>query len=291
MKLVRFGDPGEERPGVWLENTPKLGATSILDVRAMAFDIEDYDEHFFKTGGISRVRALLRESGLKLISDADRRLGPPVPRPGKIICMAGNYTEHVKEAGAKMPSEPVFFNKASSAVIGPFDDIILPSGSKFIDAEAELAVVIGKQAKNVAREDATDYVAGYMALNDVSDREAQRSRSQWFWGKSPDTFCPMGPWLATADEISCPDNLGVAQILNGKIMQDGNTRDMIFDLPFIIAYLSSRITLFPGDVISTGTPAGVGFARNPPVTIRHGDLVEIVMEGLGRQKNRACTMA
>lgn len=286
MKLLRFGDPGEERPGVWLEDCPVRGSTSILDVRAMAFDIEDYDEHFFENDGLLRIAGLLREPGRKLIEASGVRIGPPVARPGKIICMGGNYAEHVREAQAQIPEEPVFFNKASTSVAGAFDDIILPAGSRVVDAEAELAVVVGRRARKVAREDAMNYIAGYMALNDVSDRDAQRSRSQWFWGKSPDTFCPIGPWLVTRDEVANPQCLSITQTLNGKMLQDGNASQMIFDISFVVSYLSARITLMPGDVISTGTPSGVGSARKPPVLLKPGDIVEVQVKGVGRQRNR-----
>ncbi len=290
MKLVRFGDPGEERPGVWLEAGGPDGAPSILDVRAMAFDIEDFDGHFFERDGLSRIAGLLSEPSPRLVAASGARIGPPLPRPGKIICMGGNYAEHVRESKAELPAEPVFFNKASSAVIGAFDDILLPAGAKAVDAEAELAVVVGKRARNVSSEEAMSHVAGFVALNDVSDREAQRSRSQWFWGKSPDTFCPIGPWLVTPDEVRDSGRLSVTQTLNGVKLQDGNTSRMIFDIPFVIAYLSSRITLMPGDIISTGTPAGVGSARKPPVALKPGDIVEVEVEGLGRQRNRVGTL-
>ncbi len=290
MKLVRFGDPGEERPGVWLEAGGPDGAPSILDVRAMAFDIEDFDGHFFERDGLLRIAGLLSEPSPKLIAAAGVRIGPPLPRPGKIICMGGNYAEHVRESKSQIPAEPVFFNKASSAVIGAFDDIVLPTGAISVDAEAELAVVIGTRARNVAKERAMSRVAGFMTLNDVSDRDAQRSRSQWFWGKSPDTFCPIGPWLVTPDEVGDCGRLAVTQTLNGVKLQDGNTAQMIFDIPFVIAYLSSRITLMPGDIISTGTPDGVGSARKPPVALKPGDIVEVEVEGVGRQRNRVAAL-
>ena len=286
MKLVRFGEPGAERPGVWLADYPERGETSILDVRAMAFDMEDYDEHFFERAGLARLAGLLREPSLKTVPSACARLGPPIGRPSKIICMGGNYAEHCRESGAKVPASPVFFNKASTSVIGAFDDIVLPKESRVVDAEAELAVVIRRRTRNISREAALSAVAGFMPLNDVSDRDVQRAGGQWFRGKSPDTFCPIGPYMVTSDEAPDPSGLAVTQRLNGELLQEGNTSAMVFDIPFVISLLSSTITLLPGDIISTGTPAGVGSARKPPVLLKPGDVVEVAVEGIGSQRNR-----
>lgn len=283
MKLVRFGEPGNERPGVWVAPESSAAKPMILDVRAMAFDIEDYDAHFFSHFGLERLAALLRESERKLVPAEGVRLGPPIATPGKIICLGANYAAHAQEFGAKPPGSPILFGKATTALIGPTDRIILPPGVTEGDGEVELAVVIGKTARGVAERDAWDYVAGYTALNDVTDRAAQRAVSQWFRGKSPDTFCPLGPFLVTRDEIADPHSLRLTLAVNGRVLQDGTTADMIFKIPFLIAFISATITLLPGDVLATGTPAGVGAAQNPPVYLRAGDRIECAVELIGRQ--------
>ncbi|MDO9541326.1 MAG: fumarylacetoacetate hydrolase family protein [Kiritimatiellia bacterium] len=283
MKLVRFGEFGDERPGVWLEES---GKAMILDVRATAFDIEDYNEHFFSHYGLERLENLLKERNRKMIPAEGIRLGAPIARPGKIICLGKNYAEHAKEFDAKVPSSPILFSKAATAMIGPNDNVILPSNCKTIDGELELAVVIGKQARKVSADKAFDYVAGYTILNDVTDREAQRSGQQWFRGKSADTFCPVGPWLVTKDEIKDPHNLKLKFIHNGAVLQDDSTANMIFNIPFVISFISASIALLPGDVIATGTPAGIGSLRNPPVVFCPGDQIELTIEGLGRQSNK-----
>ena len=296
MKLIRFGTPGEERPGVWLESAEPEAKPMLLDIRAMAFDIEDYNEHFFAHFGLERVANLLREPGRqplrersewrgKLVPAEDVRLGPPVARPGKIICLGKNYAAHAREFDAKIPESPILFSKAPTALIGPADPIILPEGVTRVDGEVELAVVIGKTARRVAESDALNYVAGYSVLNDVTDREAQRVAGQWFRGKSPDTFCPLGPFLVTRDEISDPHRLQLTSSINGRRFQDGNTADLIFNIPFLIAFISATITLQPGDVLATGTPGGIGSARNPPVYLQSGDRIECAVEGIGRQNN------
>lgn len=286
MKLVRFGASGEEQPGLWLDDWPEQGAASVLDVRAMAFDIEDYNEHFFAHDGLARLAHLLQDPDRKVVPAGGIRLGPPIARPSKIICMGGNYAEHVRESHGKIPGTPVFFNKASTSVTGAFDPIVLPEGSRVVDGEAEFAVVIGQRTRNVSCDRAMDAVVGYMALNDVSDREAQHSGGQWFRGKSADTFCPIGPYLVTRDEISNPHDLRITQKLNGEILQDSNTSEMIFDIPFVISFLSATMTLLPGDVISTGTPAGIGSVRQPPVLLKPGDTAEVTVERVGHQINR-----
>ncbi len=283
MKLVRFGEPGRERPGVLVEaaGAPPM----ILDVRGMAYDLEDYNEDFFRRFGMARLPGLLSESGRKLVPAAGVRLGPPVARPGKIICLGKNYAGHAREFDAKVPPSPILFDKAATAVTGPHDPICLPPGAAVVDLEAELALVIGRPASRVAEDRALEYVAGYMVLNDVTDRAAQRADGQWFRGKSPDTFCPIGPWLATPDEVGDPGNLRIESRVNGVLLQNANTTDMIFKIPFLIAYISATITLLPGDVIATGTPAGIGSARRPPLTLHPGDAVEVAVEKLGRQVN------
>ncbi len=285
MKLIRFGTPGAERPGIWLENAGPDNKPMLLDVRAMAFDIEDYNEHFFTHFGPERLVNLLREPRRKLIPAEGLRLGPPIARPGKIVCLGKNYAAHAREFDAKIPESPILFSKASTALIGAADPIILPDGVTRADGEVELAVVIGKTARRVAAHDALDYVAGYSVLDDVTDREAQRAAGQWFRGKSPDTFCPLGPFLVTRDEIPDPHRLKLTSSINGKIFQEGNTADLIFNIPFLIAHISATITLQPGDVLATGTPAGIGSARNPPVYLRDGDRIACAVEGIGRQEN------
>lgn len=268
MKLVRFGPPGRERPGVWLPE-------GLLDIRAQAFDIEDFDAHFFARAGVERVRALTRERGRKIIPATGVRLGPPIPPAGKIICLGKNYADHAAEFDSEIPKRPLLFGKAASSVIGPHDPIRIPPGAARVDAEAELAVVIGAGGR----------IAGYTALNDVTDRDAQRDDRQWFRAKSLDTFCPLGPWWVTADEIPDPQALRVRSRLNGQPLQDGNTRDMIFPIAFLLDYIGRQIRLDPGDLISTGTPSGVGFARTPPALLRAGDVIEIEIEGVGALKN------
>lgn len=285
MKLIRFGTVGAERPGIWLEGVEPEAAPMLLDVRAMAFDIEDYNEHFFAHFGLERLANLLREPGRKLVPAEGVRLGPPVARPGKIICLGKNYAAHAKEFDAKIPESPILFSKAVSALSGPTDPIILPEGVTQVDGEVELAVVIGRAAHRVTERDAFAYVAGYTVLNDVTDRAAQRAASQWFRGKSPDTFCPLGPFLVTRDEIYDPHRLRLTSTINGRMLQDGNTADLIFNIPFLIAFISATITLRPGDIIATGTPAGIGSARIPPVYLKPGDRIECAVEGIGRQNN------
>ena len=285
MKLIRFGTAGKERPGVWIECTEPEAKPMLLDVRAMAFDIEDYNEHFFAHFGLERVANLLQEPGRKLVPAEGVRLGPPVAQPGKIICLGKNYAAHAQEFDAKIPESPILFSKAGSALNGPTDPIILPKDVTRVDGEVELAVVIGKTACRVAERNALEYVAGYTVLNDVTDREAQRAASQWFRGKSPDTFCPMGPFLVTRDEIHDPHRLQLTSSINGQVFQDGTTADLIFNIPFLIAFISATITLQPGDVLATGTPAGIGSAHTPPVYLQSGDRIECAVEGIGRQDN------
>jgi 2-keto-4-pentenoate hydratase/2-oxohepta-3-ene-1,7-dioic acid hydratase in catechol pathway len=282
MKLVRFGAPGEERPGVWIDDR---GFPEILDVRAMAFDIEDYDAHFFTHWGLERLRGLLAETEQKRIAAYGLRLGPPVARPANVICVGKNYADHAAEFGGEPPAEPILFAKAPTSIVGPNDAIRLPRGWTEADAEAELAVVMGNVVSRVAPVHALDYVAGYMALNDVTERRAQREGGQWYRGKSFDTFCPVGPYLVTADEIRDPQRLGIRSRLNGAPLQEGNTRDMLFSVAEIISFVSRTMALHPGDIVATGTPAGVGFARKPPVFLADGDVIEVEIDGLGATRN------
>jgi 2-keto-4-pentenoate hydratase/2-oxohepta-3-ene-1,7-dioic acid hydratase in catechol pathway len=283
MKLVRFGPRGVERPGVWLEG--ESGAAQILDVRAMAFDIEDYDARFFAAHGLERVRELLNEGQPKTIPAAGVRLGPPVARPGKIVCLGKNYAAHAAEFDSAIPKTPIFFSKATTALNGPFDPIVLPRNAKRVDGEAELALVIGRTTRRAMEAQALECLAGYTILNDVTDRDAQREGQQWFRGKSADTFCPLGPFLVTRDEIPDPHHLHVTQRVNGQTLQDDSTQQMLFKIPHLIACFSAAITLEPGDIIATGTPAGIGSARQPPVLLRAGDSIEVAIEHLGAQRN------
>ena len=283
MKLVRFGPPGAERPGIWLQPEGDAGDAAILDVRASVFDIADYDAHFFATNGLARLEALLQEERHTLVPSAGTRLGPPVARPGKIMCLGANYARHAAEFGHEVPREPMVFAKAPTAVTGPFDPIELPPDAQAVDSEVELGVVIGCTARAVSVNDALACVAGYTVVNDVTDRVTQRATGQWFRGKGCDTFCPMGPFLVTPDEIENPQDLRLYSAVNEDLLQDGHTGDMIFSIAQIIETLSATITLEPGDLIATGTPAGVGSAQEPPRFLEPGDTIEIGVQGLGAQ--------
>ena len=276
MKLIRFGDPGNEKPGV-----------IINDVRYDVSEfVDDYNEAFFEGGGIERLQVIRTEKSnkLKTISN-DMRLGSPVARPSKIVCIGLNYTDHAKEVGAAIPSEPVIFIKSTTALSGPFDDIVIPKGSLQTDWEAELAVVIGKKASYLNEHEVAGYVAGYVLHNDVSERSFMFERNgTWDKGKGCDTFAPLGPYLVTPDEMPAINNLRVWLNVNGKQMQNGNTKNMIFNTFNLIPYITQFMTLLPGDVVSTGTPAGVGYGFNPKMFLKPGDVVELGIDGLGSQK-------
>lgn len=274
MRLIRFGDPGKERPGL-------LRGDAVVDLRRVWPGIPDIGPRFFEEGWLERVRTV-EERGEVL----DVRLGPPLARPSKIVCLGLNYADHSGETGIQPPKEPLLFSKAPSALNGPFDPIVLPAGSGGVDWEVELAVVIGRRAKRIRRGQAPAVVAGYTVCNDVSGREAQFAASQWFRGKSFDTFAPMGPALVTPDEVASAGSLRLRSWVNGVLMQDGSTADMIFDVAAIIENISEDITLMPGDVIATGTPSGVGAFRDPPLALRAGDVVECRIEGIGAIVNR-----
>lgn len=280
MRLIRFGEPGHEKPGV-------LGPDDLRrDVTAFG---EDWNEEFFGTEGSARLGSWLAEHGIYCpIVDPEVRWGPCVARPSKIICIGLNYAGHVRETGADMPTEPVIFFKATTALCGPNDDIVIPPGSEKTDWEVELAVVIGKRASYVSEDDAMDHVAGYALHNDYSERHWQLERGgQWVKGKSFDTYAPVGPFLATTSEIPDPHGLGLWLTVNGERLQTSNTSDMIFGVPALVSYLSRFTTLLPGDIISTGTPSGVGLGLDPPRYLRPGDVVELGIEGLGSSKQRA----
>lgn len=284
MKLVRFGPPGAERPGIWLPETKKEPAR-IVDVQAMAFDIADYDARFWRTFGPERLRGLLKEPHLKTLPAKGVRLGPPVAPPRQIICLGKNYRDHAKEFDAKVPASPVYFVKSPGAVCGPEDVIELHPGMDRVDGEVELALVIGRRARHLREDEALFVVGGYTILNDVTNRDLQKARGQWFFAKGADTFAPLGPWLVTPDEIPKPQNLWLRQRVNGEVLQDSKTSRMIFPLEQILADLTRVMTLEPGDVVSTGTPGGIGSARKPPVVLHDGDVVECEIEGLGMLRN------
>ena len=274
MKLLRFGKVGQEKPGVEIDGIRY--DTSHL--------VEDYNEDFFTTDGINKLKETFNPAKATIIEN-NVRLGEPVRRPGKIICIGLNYRNHAKESGLEIPKEPIVFFKATSSITGPNDDIIIPKNSKKTDWEVELAVVIGKRANYISKEEAMNYVAGYVLHNDVSEREFQLEKGgQWVKGKSCDTFAPLGPYLVTKDEISDPNNLRLWLSINDKKMQDGNTSDFIFNIQEVVAYLSQFMSLMPGDIISTGTPEGVGLGLNPPVYLKNGDVIELGVEGLGTAK-------
>ena len=269
MRLIRFGPKGQERPGLMRQGR-------IVDLRRHFPDMPDIGGRFFADGWLARVAAVSDPGEVREV-----RLGAPVPRPGKIICLGKNYPEHAREGGFDRPVRPLLFCKAANTVNGPFDPIVLPVSSGQVDWEVELAVVIGRAGKRISTAAAWDVVAGYMVMNDVSGRQAQFADSQWFRGKSFDGFAPMGPCIVTADEIGDVGHLRLTALVNGQVMQDGNTGDMLFDIPTIIADVSRDITLEPGDVISTGTPAGVGIFRDPPVVLSAGDVVECRIAKIG----------
>jgi 2,4-diketo-3-deoxy-L-fuconate hydrolase len=276
MKLIRYGAAGKEKTGVIISDTK-------YDTSAFG---EDYNEQFFETDGLNRLKQFLSTNEGKLSKIADgERLGSPVARPSKIVCIGLNYRDHAEEMGAPLPPEPVIFMKSTTALVGPNDDITIPKNSVKTDWEVELAVIIGKKASYVEEAEALNYVAGYCLHNDVSEREFQIERNgTWDKGKGCDTFAPMGPFLATKDEIADVHNLRLWLTVNGKIMQDGSTANLIFNVPFLIAYISQFMTLLPGDIISTGTPAGVGLGMKPPVYLNPGDVVELGIDGLGQSR-------
>ena len=274
MRIIRFGPAGQERPGLQYEE-------GIVDLRSIFSEIPDIDERFFNEGWMEKL------TDLNIAPQwMDVRIGPPVASRGKIICLGKNYPEHAKEGGFDMPPAPLLFCKTPNTLNGPFDPVQLPKSSDQIDWEVELAVVIGKAGKRIPESKAFEHVAGYTVMNDVSGRRAQFAHSQWFRGKSFDTFAPLGPALITPDEIEDVHNLKLTAKVNGQLMQIGNTRDMLFKIDTIIADVSEDITLLPGDVISTGTPAGVGIFREPPVVLQAGDEVECWVEKIGAIRNR-----
>ncbi len=280
MKLFRFGLPDHEHPGVVLPTGQHIDVTHFG---------EDYDESFFASNGPERLTHWLTAHAHTCSEvAADERFGPCIKRPSKIICVGLNYAKHAAETGAASPAEPILFFKATTALCGPNDNVVIPKRSEKTDWEVELAIVIGKRASYVELDDAMDYIAGYALHNDYSERAWQLERGgQWVKGKSADTFAPLGPYLVTKDEVPEPNNLHLWLTINGKRLQDSNTDDMIFNVPTLVSYISQFMTLLPGDVISTGTPAGVGLGMSPPWYLKPGDVVELGIEGLGEQKQTA----
>jgi 2,4-didehydro-3-deoxy-L-rhamnonate hydrolase len=279
MKLLRFGDAGKEKPGVLLND-------EILDVSSFG---EDFGEKFFETDGLQRLRKWLQANVTTLPKvKPGVRYGAPFTRPSKIICVGLNYAKHALESNMPLPKEPILFFKSTTALTGPNDNLVIPRTSVKTDWEVELGVVIGKKATYVDEKDAMDYVAGFVLHNDYSERAFQLERNgQWVKGKSCDTFAPMGPYLVTKDEVADFNNLPMWLKVNGKTFQNGNTDDMIFQVPLLVSYISQFMTLLPGDVISTGTPAGVGLGFNPPIYLKAGDIIELGIEGLGEQRQVA----
>lgn len=277
MKLIRFGQSGQERPGIQLYSGKRINVS--------AFE-EDFNEDFFGSNGIERLKKWLErnESECPIVSDSIR-LGPPLARPSKIVCVGLNYAQHAAESGMAVPKEPVLFFKSTSAIVGPNDDLIIPKGSEKTDWEVELAIVIGKKASYVSENNAFDHIAGYVLHNDYSERAFQiEKEGQWCKGKGCDTFAPLGPFIATKDEIKDPNNLELWLKVNGEKRQHSSTSDFIFNVEKVVSYISQFMTLLPGDIISTGTPFGVGLGLDPPKYLKPGDEVELGIEGLGVSK-------
>ncbi|MBL0745764.1 fumarylacetoacetate hydrolase family protein [Chryseolinea lacunae] len=282
MKLIRFGETGKEKAGVMSNDTR-------YDVSQF---VSDYNEDFFENDGLSKLKELVSKQKDTLPKvEASIRLGSPIARPSKIVCIGLNYRDHALETNATIPAEPILFFKSTTALCGPNDNLVIPKHSTKTDWEVELAVVMGKKASYVEEENALQYVAGYCLHNDYSERAFQLERGgQWAKGKGCDTFAPLGPFLVTKDEITNVDRLEMWLTVNGKKYQDSNTSNLIFKIPFLVHYLSQFMTLLPGDVISTGTPAGVGLGIKPePIYIKAGDEIELGIEGLGSSKQRAVT--
>jgi len=279
MKLVSFGKAGEETPGVWTDN-------GIVDLRALEPGWAMDWRQVLASDGLAHVASLLTHATAEhLVDPTTVRLGPPIPNPSKIICIGMNYADHASEQNKPLPEKPLLFAKAPTALCGPEDDIVLPASEEKPDVEAELAVVIGKRARHLATADWQDVVAGYMCFNDVSGRAAQYGDRQWFRGKSYDTFAPCGPYLVTRDEVMDPHVLSIGTHVNDFVLQDSNTSNLVFRIPELLAYISASMTLMPGDILATGTPAGVGVFRDPPRFLKAGDRVTVSIEGLGRLRN------
>jgi 2,4-didehydro-3-deoxy-L-rhamnonate hydrolase len=283
MKLIRFGELGKEKPGVCIND---------INYDVSGF-VHDYNAIFFENGGIPHLGWMLEQYKTMLSKvPVTSRIGCPVANPSKIVCIGLNYADHARETGAVTPAEPIIFLKSTSSISGPFDNIVVPKNSVKTDWEIELAVVIEKKASYVDEDKAMNYVAGYTLHNDVSEREFQLERGgTWDKGKGCDSFAPLGPWLVTKDEIADVNNLRLWLKVNDKLMQDGTTANLIFNIPFLVSYISRFMTLLPGDIISTGTPAGVGLGFKPPVYLKEGDSVELGIDGLGTAKQNCVAYA
>ena len=279
MKLIRFGEAGKEKPGILIDEK-RFDVSSI---------VTDYNEAFFEENGLEKLKKVLESNPVLPEVDASVRLGSPVARPSKIICIGLNYVDHCHETNAPIPTEPIIFFKSTTSLCGPNDNLIIPKNSEKTDWEIELAFVVGKKASYVEEAEALDYVAGYALLNDYSERAFQIERGgQWAKGKGSDTFAPLGPFLATQDEIEDVNNIPMWLTVNGKKFQNSNTSNLVFKIPFLVHYLSQFMTLLPGDIISTGTPPGVGLGIKPePIYIKAGDVIELGMDGLGSSKQHA----
>lgn len=279
MKLIRFGEAGKEKPGILIDEK-RFDVSSI---------VTDFNEAFFEENGLEKLKKALESNPELPEVDANVRLGSPVARPSKIICIGLNYVDHCLETNAPIPAEPIIFFKSTTSLCGPNDNLIIPKNSEKTDWEIELAFVIGKKASYVEEAEALDYVAGYALLNDYSERAFQIERGgQWAKGKGSDTFAPLGPFLATQDEIEDVNNIPMWLTVNGKKFQNSNTSNLVFKIPFLVHYLSQFMTLLPGDIISTGTPPGVGLGIKPePIYLKAGDVVELGMDGLGSSKQHA----
>jgi len=280
MKLIRFGSQGNEKPGLLLNNE------QTVDVSDFG---EDYNEVFFANDGLNRLASWFSINKNKLPTlNPGVRLGSPVCRPSKIVCIGLNYREHAKESGGNIPDEPVIFFKSTTAITGPNDNLVIPKGGTKTDWEVELAVVVNRKTAYVSESEALDHIAGYMLHNDYSERAFQLERSgQWVKGKSCDTFAPLGPFLATQDEIADVHNLRMWLRVNNELMQDSSTSDMIFNVPYVVSYVSQFMTLLPGDIISTGTPSGVGLGLKAPRYLAPGDVIELGIDGLGVSRQKA----
>ena len=279
MKLIRFGEAGKEKPGVII-NEKRYDVSSI---------VSDFNESFFENNGLETLKAALQNNPVLPEVDQNVRLGSPVARPSKIICIGLNYVDHCRETNAPIPTEPIIFFKSTTSLCGPDDDLIIPKNSTKTDWEVELAFVVGKKASYVEEKDALDYIAGYALLNDYSERAFQiEMGGQWAKGKGCDTFAPLGPFLATQDEIADVNNIPMWLTVNGKKFQNSNTSNLVFKIPFLLHYLSQFMTLLPGDIVSTGTPPGVGLGIKPfPIYVKAGDVIELGMDGLGSSKQVA----
>tara|TARA_B110000879_G_scaffold41378_1_gene58389 strand:+ start:403 stop:1257 length:855 start_codon:yes stop_codon:yes gene_type:complete len=278
MKLLRYGKVGFEKTAVVIGG-------EIIDAGGVS---QHFDEEFFTRGGMTALESWVEGGCVGGTEILDKvRVGAPIARPSKIVCVGKNYAEHAKEFGGEVPTEPVLFMKATSSYSGPFDEVETPVGSTHLDYEVELAVVIGKKAKNVTEESAAEYIAGYSVIGDYSEREFQKHRcGQWTKGKSADTFAPMGPHLVSCDEVGDVGDLPIWTKVNGEIRQNANTSDMVFSVPYLVSYISQFMTLLPGDVIATGTPSGVGMGMSPPRYLQSGDLVEMGIDGIGEIAQR-----